>query len=267
MKNLIPTLAVLLLAAGCTNIYKTDRIEEPMLPVSTFELPRKEFLPTSLKFRLAVINMVDQTGSAGNLVKTIPDVLTTGLFDTARFDLLDRGQLREKRENDLDQALETMKPDGLLQGAITQIRPSDKVIICDIRVINRKTHAVMYAKSAEMRFTGSLEVQMNRDDINRLSQEIADSFPKMDERQPVKILDISSDTVTISVGTDRGIKSGMAALVYSGGDLTRDLDTSEVLSSVTYLAQVNVTSVLDRMSKATIESGGGLRVGDLVTFK
>lgn len=261
-------LTLMLLLGSCfgTGEQREDRIQEPVLPVASFEWLRKPYEPYSLKFRLAVINFVDQTGAGGNLVKTIPDVLTTGLYDTQRFDLYDRGQLRELSLNDLEEQQQKLPVDGMLQGAITQIRPADKIIVCDIRVTNRFTNAVMYANSAEFRYTGALDVLVNRDDVNLLSTDIADSFPKLDERQDVRVLDISGNRVTISAGADQRLKTGMTALVYTKGDLTRDMDSGEVLSSFYYVGQVSIVSVLDRVAKAQIDAGQPL-VGDTVIFK
>jgi hypothetical protein len=248
--------------------YRVDFIRAPLPPISAFEMTRRPYQPYSLKFRLAVLNFVDQTGAAGQLVKTIPDVLTTTLYDASRFDLYDRGQLRDKTTKDVEALIPTLPVDGLLQGAITQIRTDQKVIVCDIRVTNKYSSAVMFASSAEISYTGAIDVVLARENIASLSRAISDSFPRLDERQPAKILEINGNTVTISAGVDRGIKTGVAALVEaSGGGLTRDIDTGEVLASNYYVGQVSVISVVDRVAKAQIDASGEIRVGDLVIFK
>ncbi len=266
-------IAISLIATSCKTVYDRDAIQEPIMPVAAFELPRRTFAPYSLKFRLAMFNFVDQTGAGGSLVKTIPDMLTTGVHNTGRFDLLDRGQLREMTINDLELQRQKLHVDGMLQGAITQIRGDDKKIVCDIRVTNHRTNAIMFAKSAEFRYSGTIDVVLNRNDITQFAKQIANAFPTLTERQPAKVISVSGKNVTISVGVNKGIKTGMTALVYTQGDLTRDLDSEEVLNSVSYLAQISVISPLDRISKAQRDEGLGIppglsiRVGDLIMFK
>lgn len=253
-------------ACGSTR-YVLDSVEEPLLPISDFVFTRRPYQPYSLKTRLAVINFVDQTNAAGQLVKTIPDVLTTGLYETQRFDILDRGQLREKSVNDLREEAGKLPVDGLLQGAITQIQPDEHTIICDIRVTNRLTEQVVYAKSYPIRYKGSLDVVLDRSDINKLSVEIAGQFPTMSEREEARVMEISSDLVTISAGSDKGIRAGMAALVVAPGDLKRDPASGEVLSSRAYVGLVMVISVNERSSRARIAANTNILVGDRVVFK
>jgi len=44
--------------------------------------------------KIAVLNFVDQTGKAGDLVESLADVLSTELHQTKRFEVYDRGHLR-----------------------------------------------------------------------------------------------------------------------------------------------------------------------------
>ena len=66
------------------------------------ESPRLSINPKSYKFRIAVLDFIDQTNSAGDLVRTIPDILTTSMFDTQRYDIYDRGQLRDKSVSEVE---------------------------------------------------------------------------------------------------------------------------------------------------------------------
>ena len=255
--------------------FRQEILERPRLPISEFVLTRRPFQPRSLKFRLGVLNLIDQTGSGGVLVNTIADVLTTGLYETRRFDLLDRGQLRSRgaSQGDVEKTIAELGPDGLLQGAITQIRTDDKIIVLDIRVTNRFTNAVIYANSAELRYTGAIDIQLDRRDVSTLSRQIADAFPKADEREPIKIAKIDGEIVTLTGGIDRDVKVGMSALVQAQMDLTRDPDTGDVLQSHTFIGQLSVFSVEDRVSKARIHPDPTttlmpeVRVGDAVLFK
>jgi len=63
----------------------------PYLPIDP---ARKTIIPTSQYMKIAVLNFVDQTGKAGDLVESLADVLSTELHQTRRFEIYDRGHLR-----------------------------------------------------------------------------------------------------------------------------------------------------------------------------
>jgi hypothetical protein len=248
--------------SGCCRVAKVSDpilIEEPLLPVSGFRLPRRPYQPASLKFRIAVMNFVDQTKAAGDLVKTLPDVLTTALYKTDRFDLYDRGQLRDKTLNESEsetrRLLNYRKVDALLQGAITQFRTgetaAEKRIVCDIRITDKES-AVMFAKSANFRYTGKLDVNLNRDDMSSLAAEIAKRFPLIGEDKEFKVVSVSGREATLNIGADTGIMRGMIALFVAPGDLVRDTGTGEVLRSTKFIADAYVLSVEERMTRVRI---------------
>jgi len=258
---------------GAEEAFLQRRIARPLLPVPEFRSTRRPISVGSLKFRLAVVNFVDQTGGAGALVKTLADALTTGLYTTERFDLLDRGQLREKGTSvdDIRKLGLDVRPDGILQGAITQIRPQEQVIVCDLRVTNTFSEQVVFATSAEIRYTGTLDIRLDRDDVTRLTTQIADSFPRADEREPIRIAQISGQDVTLAGGADRSVRAGMVGLVMASSDLTRDPDSGEVLQSHMYVGRLSVRSVEERTSVAQVHAEASfspdVRVGDIIIFK
>lgn len=73
-------------------------------PPSTFPVrPRGYIFPISQKFEIAVVNFIDQTGTALDLVEALPDAVSTALQNTQRFSLFDRGQLRQLDRGQLRQ--------------------------------------------------------------------------------------------------------------------------------------------------------------------
>jgi len=224
---------------------------------------------SSYKFRLAVFNLIDQTGNAGDLVKTIPDILTTSLFKTARFDMYDRGQLRAKSQAEVEKLMFDLKhkakADGILQGSITRFSPESKTMTLDVRVNNVASDAVMFAKSMNVGYSGIMDVEVNRVHLDVLAQELASAFPDLDEG---RIISVGESALTINLGERDGVVKGMTAFVETGGDIIKDPETGEVLSSDVYVAEVYVVGVEKKTSKAIVSrKSADPRVGDIIKFK
>ena len=224
---------------------------------------------SSYKFRLAVFNFIDQTANAGELVKTIPDILTTSLFKTGRFDIYDRGQLRGKTQNEVEELQRSLKQyyqaDGILQGSITRFSPESKTMTLDIRVNNVLSDAVMFAKSMNVGYSGIMDVEVNRDHLDVLAQQVSSAFPNLSEG---KVTSIGESAVTINMGEREGVVRGMTGFVVTAGDIMKDPDTGETLSSEVYVAEVYVAGVEPKTCKAIVSrKSADVRVGDIVKFK
>ena len=63
----------------------------PLLPITP---ARRTIIPHSQSFSLAMFNFIDQTGKAGQIAESLPDALCTLFFQSGRFAVYDRGQLR-----------------------------------------------------------------------------------------------------------------------------------------------------------------------------
>ena len=307
MRKLILTSTVLLCSLapgfGCYD-YAVTAVPMSIRPVLVApEAGRPSISPRSYKFRTAVLDFIDQTNSAGDLVRTIPDVLTTTLFDTQRFDIYDRGQLRDKTPSQVEGIInclakkmgctdsrdEGYQIDGMIIGSITRFSPQEHQMTVDIRLINAQSDAVMFAVQQTLQYQGVLDVKVDRADIDRLSKQIAIAIPKVDDAH---IVAKNGDEVTINIGEETaGLckamvddapvsepkprkrcppKKGMAAFVIATGDSLADPGTGDVLASNYIIAEVYITAVEGRITRGHVyhkQKTAWVQPGDLVHFK
>lgn len=262
----------------------------PIPPTVPPSPTRRGVQPRSYKMKLAVFNFVDQTGSAGKLVETIPDVLSTELFNkfidpsqqNRRFELKERAELREIQPGKIEEIRERYKQtvDSFIIGSITRFSADDKLMTVDVRVINAPNGTVMYAGPHEVRYEGVLDVKANRDDLDKISEAIFSAFPVLSEKG-AKVTSISGTTITINVGSAQGAKIGMGCLIIGRGDTIRDpLDVSELDNQI-FVGEAYMVEVSGKSSKAVVQtvqsldgvketiarSKAEIRIGDGVRFK
>jgi hypothetical protein len=227
--------------------------------------------PEAYKFRLAVLDFIDQTNSAGDLVRTIPDILTTSLFDTERYDIYDRGQLRERTSREAEQMIRdltsTFRIDGVLMGSITRFSPQAQEMTVDIRLINAHSQAVMFAREQTLRYTGVLDVKVERQDLKTLAQQIAQAIPKLSD---VRVAATNGAEAVLNVGEAQMVRKGMSAFVIATGDTLEDPVSGDVLVSRYIIAEGFVNAVEPSVTHLRLLPGRGersVRPGDLVHFK
>ncbi|HEX9577375.1 MAG TPA: hypothetical protein VF993_06460 [Myxococcales bacterium] len=233
--------------------------------------------PTSYKFRVAVLDFTDQTNSAGDLVRTMPDILTTSLFDTRRYDIYDRGQLRNKSPQEVEKEVHDLAVNGIIDGeilgSITRFSPADRTMIIDVRLINGRSSAVMFAREQPIHYKGVLDVQVERKDLQELAKLIKDAVPE--DVPEARIAAKNGDELVISAGSNLGIIKGMTAFVVASGDTIEHPESGETLSSRSLIAEVYVTAVEKQICRAQIarprpdeeRKGFYIQVNDLVRFK
>lgn len=140
---------------------------EVLLPPPTAPFrPREDVSIENYKFRVAVMDFTDQTGQAGDLIKTIPDILTTVLFKSGRLDLYEREPLRGLPARDAGEAIqgliERRMIDGVISGTVTRFSRTEKTIVMELRLLSRNK-AVMYADQHTLSFKGRREMEITRD--------------------------------------------------------------------------------------------------------
>ncbi len=235
----------LLFAATLAGLTGCASMMPPTLPPDS---PRRGIRPRSYKMKLAVFNFIDQTGSAGKLVETIPDVLSTELFRTKRFELNERAELRAIDPAEMQKIREEYKHrvDGFLVGSITRFSVEDKTMTLDIRAINAFNGVVMYAGHHDVKYQGTLDVKAQRADIGSIADEIYKGFPELGS-PGIRVISISGETVTINVGKDDGVIVGMGGLVIARGDTLKDPITHKELADEIYVGEVFVIEVMDNL--------------------
>lgn len=260
--------AAILLAVGTVGC---QTVMPPSLPPTR---PRRPIRPRSYKMKLAVFNFVDQTGSAGKLVQTIPDVLSTELFNTGRFELKERAELRAIQAGKIEEIREKYKfeVDAFLVGSITKFSVNDKTMTLDVRAINAFNGTVMYAGNHSIHYKGVLDVEIEREDVSKVSNEIYVAFPKLDAPN-LKVASLSGKMATINVGEADGAKVGMGILLLAHGDSLKDPETGEELGDEIYVGEAYIVEVSEKSCKAILvstrpeDTATFVKLGDGIRFK
>ncbi len=254
----------LLALAGCSTL------PPPTLPPAQ---PRRGMIPRSYKMKLAVLNFVDQTGTADVLVETIPDVLATELFNTEkRFEVKERAELREFNPNQIEEVRQKYKTevDAFLVGSVTRNSESDHTLTLDVRAINAENGTVMYAGNFNIRYSGDRDVKVNRDDITKIAEDLLLAFPPWTPNPDIKIVSKSGANISINLGQEGGARIGMGVLIVAEGEtLLRDPVSGENLGNEVFVGEAYVYEVAEKTCKARIaeNSQGIVKLGDFVRFK
>lgn len=263
-------LMTLILHAGCVS----------MPPMALPKPPRRPINPLSYQMKLAVFNFQDQTGSAGKLIETIPDVLATELFNKKRFTLKERAELRAVDVSKMEEIRTRYRTevDAFLVGSITRFSVDDKIMTLDVRAINAFNGTVMYAGHHDVRYEGVLDVKASRQDIAEIATRIYMAFPVL-AGPDIKVISLSGNNVTVNVGAGDEVKDGLGLLVYAAGDTLRDPITREELGDQICVGEGYVVEVKQKSSMAVLnlyerDSNGNVRerstrvkIGDTVRFK
>jgi hypothetical protein len=248
-------------------------------------MPRRGITPRSYKMKLAVFNLQDPTGSGGRLTEGVAESLHVALFETGRFELMQRAELRGIDPGDTRRIQRDYRArlDGLVVGSITHFNTAQKTMTLNINVMN-PLGTTMAAKSFDnIRYTGTINVNASREDIERIAEWIDRKFPKL---QSGRILSRSSQRrVTLNLGAEDGVQVGMGVLLAAQGDDLKDPETGELLGSDIYVGEAYVVAISPTTCEAALENiyerkkspDGRLvmmegpmpvvRVGDKVVFK
>jgi hypothetical protein len=257
----IASLALIAASAGCS-LNPPPSVEPGM--------PRRGIVPRSYKMKLAVFNMQDPTGSGGRLAESISEMLHVALFETGRFELMQRAELRGTDPGNIDAIRRQYQQslDALVVGSITHFNTANKTMALNVNVMNAYG-TTMAAKSFQAKYTGTINVDADREDIKAIADWLEQQFPKL---QSGLVLSRSTDRITINLGGESGVQRGMWVLVASRGDAVKDPATGEFLGSDIYVGEAYVIAVSPATCEAVlVQRIDGvmpeIKVNDKVIFK
>lgn len=263
-RTLAAILAMLFLATGCA-------VLPPTLPRAQ---PRRGIVPRSSKMKIAVFNFLDQTGSAGKLVETLPDMLSTELFGTQRFEVKERAEVRSVDAQEMKKICDAFKDqvDALIVGSITRFSVEDKAMTLDVRAYNAPNGTVMFAGHFDVHYSGVLDVKAERKDMSKIAEAVYEAFPVLGGIN-VRVAGVSGPIVTINLGEKDGVKVGLGALVIARGDTLLDPVTKEDLGDVIYVGEMYIIEVGPKSCKGLVVQDREtrrdpvVRLNDSIRFK
>ena len=242
---------------------------EMLLPPPTAPFrPREDVSIENYKFRVAVMDFTDQTGQAGDLVKTIPDILTTVLFKSGRLDLYERDPLRGLPARDAGEVIQGLMEkrmiDGVVSGTVTRFSRTEKTIVMELRLLSRNK-AVMYADQHTLSFKGRREMEITRNDVVSLGEAVSKAVPRVPD---MKIVSKNAGQVTLSAGSNKGLVSGMTGYVQAYLEKVNDPETGEIPKPTPVIVgEVVIDQVSDDTAIGRIIAGDDVLVNDLIRFK
>ncbi|MBI3609991.1 MAG: hypothetical protein HY204_04705 [Nitrospirae bacterium] len=214
------------------------------------------------------MDFTDQTGQAGDLVKTIPDILTTVLFKSGRLDLYERDPLRGVSARDAAELVQGLMEkrmiDGVISGTVTRFSRSDKTITIELRLLSRNK-AVMYADQHTLSFQGRRDMEITREDVISLGQAISKAVPRVPD---MKIISKNAGLITLSAGSNKGLVGGMSGYVQAFLEKVNDPETGEIPKPTPVIVgEVVIDQVSEDSAIGRILIGDDVLVNDVVRFK
>ncbi|HUK56240.1 MAG TPA: hypothetical protein VLY20_06240 [Nitrospiria bacterium] len=230
--------------------------------------PRQDVAIENFKFRVAVMDFTDQTGQAGDLVKTIPDILTTVLFKTGRLDLYEREPLRGLSPRDAGETIQSLMDkrmiDGVVSGTVTRFSRIDKTIVVELRLLSRNK-AVMYADQHTLSFQGRRSMEITRDDVVTLGESISKAVPRVPD---MKIVSKNADLVTLNGGSNKGLVVGMTGYVQTYLEKVNDPETGEIPKPTPVIVgEVVIDQVGEDTAIGRMIAGEDILANDTLRFK
>ncbi len=242
---------VLTIAAGVACLLMVSCVTVP--PTYCAKEPRRTIKPRSHKMKLAVFNFVDQTGRAGNLIKTIPDVLSMELLVPKRFEVLERAKLREIGARKTEEQRNKYKyaVDAFIQGNITRFSEKGRVMAIDVRVVNAYNGAVMYAGHHDVHYKKEQNVTADIKDIQAIANAIHKAFPVLVASKG-KIISLSGEDISINLGENDGVKVGMGVLIVAERDVVDNPSSHAGSSPERYIGEGYIVEVMPDASKGIV---------------
>jgi hypothetical protein len=239
------------------------------MPPLTVPLPPRNEIPIeSYKFRVAVLDFTDQTGLAGDLVKSIPDILTTALFKLDRVDLYERTPLRGLLPQDastrIQQLMEQRAIDGVITGTVTRFTGIQKTLVIELRLHSRN-QAVMYASDHTLTFQGRRVMEINRDGVIAIAKTVSAAIPTVPDAEVTsKVM----NRVELDKGRDAGLVEGLTGYVQARRQTINNPETGAAANpAYDIVAEIVVEQVSQDSAIGRIILGEDITAGDLVRFK
>ncbi len=224
------------------------------------------FLYAQNKTKIAVLNF-----EAKNLnqesADAVADILCTELFNTNRFDVIERQAIMRILE---EQQLQMTGVTDMSQAAeIGKILNAEKIMIGSVSRLGQTF--VINTRLVDVQ-TGALELAENiksADGEDGLPAAIGELVTKISQKVIVEgtVIKVSENVVLIDLGSTHGIKKDQTFDVFRMGDVITDLAGSTVGRSEDRIGMIKVITVKKEYAEAQIlNTREYIRLGDKVRF-
>lgn len=301
-------ITLFLFTLGCAGMPMMTTAPPPEKPV---EKQAPKIVSKGPKKRVGIVDFENKTTyGKGRLGSSASDILTTELFKTGAFIVVERAQLQKVLgEQALGQsgvinpatAAEAGKILGLnamVTGSISQFgvktegqdygvykqKVQKAECTVDVRVVDTTTGQILFADSGSGVFEkktsevlglgqrGGYDETMGQNALRASITKFMDNLIQQlqSTEWSGRIAKVSGSTVYINAGKDVGLEIGNTLRVYSLGEEIFDPQTRVLLGREEgpLKAELLVTGYVDaNLTKATIKSGTGLTVNDVVKLK
>ncbi len=230
-------------------------IPHPPFPIPT--LLKREIHPSSLNMTLEINLFEDQTRKVRNLKKVVPRLLATVLFKRGRFEIVQSNIIKDKQSADLD---------AVIIGDFVRINTQKKELLLDIKAVNPQTGQVLLAESLSMPYTEKgKEVEVSQKEIEKTADMIEIKLAKMEGR----IIRIKGEYITVNMGKQQGIKSGLKAYILDKELRISDPQAMEILNKEIFIGEIIFEVVGDEISEAKLLTKGRIsaKIGNIVILK
>jgi hypothetical protein len=245
--------------AMVTAVVGCQEIQAP--PSLAPQMPRRGITPRSYKLKLAVFNLQDPTASGGRLTESVAESLHVALFETSRFELMQRAEVRGVDPGDTERIKRDYRQrlDALVVGSITHFNTTDRTMTLNVSVMNALGTTI----------AAKISVDADREDIDAIAEWIERAFPRLESGL---VLSRSRDRITINLGQEEGVQVGMGVLVAARGDDVKDPETGELLGTDIFVAEAYVIAAGPGTCEAVVvpDADGRtpeIKVNDKVVFK
>lgn len=265
------TLLLALMSAllGCRS-YVLVPEEIPSLPVQIAPSAGRRALsppPISRKFRVAVLDFIDNTNSASDVAKAIPVELKVALVKSKRFDVYDKGQHREKSSEGATSIVNELIKEGQIDAALLGYinRPNNDLTL-SVELMSAYTNEIMMSDKFPLDASGKMDDSF----IPTISGKITGAVPPVEN---ARVMVRNGEEVTIDAGSGKGVHKWMSAFVLAKAEGFEDPTESrhaDAPNDRRIIAEIYVTAVEENRSYARIrriDKGSWIERDDIIQFK
>ncbi|MFH2013270.1 MAG: CsgG/HfaB family protein [Pseudomonadota bacterium] len=301
-------ITLFLFTFGCAGMPTMTKAPSPETPVEK-EAPK--IVSKGPKKRVGIVDFVNKTTyGKGRLGSSASDILTTELFKTGAFIVIERAQLQKiLGEQALGQsgainpatvaeAGKILGLNAMVTGSISQFgvktegkdygvykqKVQKAECTVDVRVVDTTTGQILFADSGSGIFEkkisevlglgqrGGYDETMGQNALRAAITKFMDNLIQQlqSSEWSGRIAKVSGSTVYINAGKDVGLEIGNILKVNSLGEEIYDPQTHVLLGREEgpLKAELLVTGYVgENLTKATVKSGSGLTINDVVKLK